>query len=379
MNSFPHIEDYIEIIVGYRQADGTVSNNFLINSLINLARYDISVLQNLAETSFFNQVAYTDRQAQLAHRLVVKYERQLRRNQVDISTIRDTPKFRYEPRVVDRSKRAWIDNNKIKIKFPFDAKAVDKIRAASNISQGCIEFDRTDRIWTLDLTEYNVYWAMLFCESQEIEVDAEIKELQNQILEIEQLGPAMQLQGPVPYHITSADPALISYIESKVGGFGPQHLLDLVDNSASLGYSVAPNLLDSLRETMGPKEFMLLTNHWVKAKIENEVDSAANAVANYAKLTNRLPIHLYSPTPKQAGVELCFHRYLDPEQIIMVPLPVLDMAQQIKEQPPKLLVSTVGMTSGSRNYLIQKSEKVVFFAHSVYNYKNNDVGISTLS
>ena len=94
-NSFPFVEDYIEVIAGVKDLTG--KNKALFDdtsSPLSLARYDVSMLDSLAQQTSAMNVAYTDKQAELAISLVLKYERQLAKHNIKVEPIKDSPKFR---------------------------------------------------------------------------------------------------------------------------------------------------------------------------------------------------------------------------------------------------------------------------------------------
>ena len=64
MKKFDHVEDYIEVITGYKDiVTGKQSSTFYfgINPIVNLARYDVSVLESMADT-VLRRGALTERQ-----------------------------------------------------------------------------------------------------------------------------------------------------------------------------------------------------------------------------------------------------------------------------------------------------------------------------
>ena len=95
LHSFPHVEDYLEIIAGYRRPDGKNNHSIFTvgESPLSLARYDMKVVPSLAEQSIGGK-GYTDKQAKLATELVIKYERQLFKLNVDITPVKTKPEYR---------------------------------------------------------------------------------------------------------------------------------------------------------------------------------------------------------------------------------------------------------------------------------------------
>lgn len=78
MKTFPYIEDYLEIINGDRDpATGKIYGLFdSTQPIVSLARYDVSVLASMSSATQSGR-ALTDRQAELAVKIILKYQKQL--------------------------------------------------------------------------------------------------------------------------------------------------------------------------------------------------------------------------------------------------------------------------------------------------------------
>ena len=161
--SYPYVEDYIEIIAGFKDPAGKTRYSIfqLPESPINLARYDVKVVESFAEQAH-NNTAFTDRQAKLATDLVVKYERQLFKLGVDITPVKTEAKFRNPLREIDRTSRVWVEDDVIKLKFPYITAVIEAIRSESKSSRGEIKWQHDKKYWVADLTEYNVNWVYTF-------------------------------------------------------------------------------------------------------------------------------------------------------------------------------------------------------------------------
>jgi hypothetical protein len=95
MRKFSSVEDYIEVINGDR--DATTGRLYgLFDSrppIINLARYDVQILDSMSQATQSGR-SLTDKQADLAVKIVLKYRKQLERQDIDVSPV-ETPNFRY--------------------------------------------------------------------------------------------------------------------------------------------------------------------------------------------------------------------------------------------------------------------------------------------
>jgi len=385
-NTHSHIEDYIEIVAGYRNSDGKNIHSIFTTSEspISLARYDVKIVDSLAQQGF-NNTAYTDKQAALAISLVLKYERQLSKLGVDIGPVKTQPQFRIPLRVIDRSSRAWVENDIIKIKFPYMPDVIEKVREQNKTSCGRIQFNREDRVWEAALTEYNVNWAYTFCQAHKFDIDPALEKLMNLVLEAEKTPYKIELttDGVNELVINNASDALREYIKINLGGFGTDNLLRLVDSAPILGYTVSQMIEEVVIEAYGTRFFSLCNNLDVKVDLDSRFSDIVAEIVRYAAETNRFPIYVYEPDLSNK-LTMLFMRHFTKEQIVKFDTreTITDQTRLVyAEKIPKfeisripLMVSSAGMLyGGDRQLWLQAAEKVVYFTKDVYN-KNTKQG-----
>ena len=131
MNKFTYVEDYIEIISGYRDPDTNKQANhsalwFVFTPIISLARYDVSVLDTMC-SSIIDGKALTTKQGELAVKIISKYQRQLAAKNVDTTPVLD-PKWRIPLRVISYVKKLSIVNDELVLMFPFTEKLIDGLQ-----------------------------------------------------------------------------------------------------------------------------------------------------------------------------------------------------------------------------------------------------------
>ena len=127
MKTYPFVEDYIQIIAGTLCYNtGKRSAFFLSKTPLSLARYDVSVIESFAQ-QIENGIGFTDRQSDLAVKIAIKYEKQLGKLGIDISTLQN-PKFQFPIRSIDRSQRFYIEDNALICKFPYNDSLVSEFK-----------------------------------------------------------------------------------------------------------------------------------------------------------------------------------------------------------------------------------------------------------
>ena len=380
LHSFPHVEDYLEIIAGYRQPDGKNNHSiFTIGEpLVNLARYDMKVVPSLAEQSIGGK-GYTDRQAKLATELVIKYERQLFKHGVDVTPVKIKPEYRLPLREIDRSTLLWVENDMLHLRFPYNTEQIEQIRAVARISKGSVTFNRDTRCQDIALTEWNLSWFYTFAKANSFEIDSTVEDLMKLILETETNGYAIELEyKDQQLRIVNAPDSLLEYIDTTMGGLNTDNLMQLIDMAPILGYTVASDIQDTVIQEFGTRFWSLCANQQLKVDTMTS-HNLVRDIAEYARATDRFPIYVYEPDLSDR-LKTEFNRYF-PGAMMTLDNKVMDkgITDKIKvvyttkiprtpvERIP-LMISSAGMLfGGDRQVWIQTAEKIVYFTKDGYN------------
>jgi len=377
--SYSHVEDYIEIIAGYRTPAGINKQNiFLVaEPNVSLARYDVKVIESFAGQCH-SGLGFTDKQASLAVALVTKYERQLFKLGVDITPVKTNPEFRIPLRTIDRTARAWIEDDLICIKFPFDNEIIESIRTEGKQSKGSIHWEHGKKYWVADLTEPNVNWVYTFAQQHKFEIDSTLKTAMDLLLAEEKKQYGIELQATADaLTITNAHDALVDYVNDRLGGLVTGNLLTLVDNAPILGYTVDNLIKEVVIEAYGTRFWSLCANR--ELKVDQSFNSnLVKSIADYATATNRFPIFVYEPDLSDRLLTE-FNKHF-PDQVLRVTNNQLadfdfDVKVIYTTKIPRtpvgripLMISSAGMMyGGDRQMWIQTAEKIVYFTKDVYN------------
>lgn len=374
---YDHVEDYIEIIAGVRKPSGERTNIFdFVPSPISLARYDVSMIESLSQQST-NQIGYTDRQAPLALAIALKYERQLSKLGVDVTPLKETPKYRLPLRNIDRSTKMWIEDDMIYLRFPYSTHLIESIRSAAKEINGSLKFDKAKKVWIAGLTESALNWLHTFAVAQQFEIDPTVTELIEKILDVEKTPFAIELQADAmatTLNITNAESSLIDYVNEHLGGFSSDNLLTLVDNAPTLGYTVNSVIEEVVISAYGPRFWSLCTNRELKAESAS-AESLFEEVIKYAEATKRFPVYVYEPDRTRRLLQLA-RKFGDVVELdsrrnyTPTPEDRIVYAQNVpKTQVGRipLMISSAGMLfGGDRAVWVQNSEKIVYFTNEVY-------------
>lgn len=368
MRKFKHVEDYLELLAGYepltQQSSSVIFNTG--NTTFSLARYDVQIVESMASHTLWSNRALTDKQGELAVRLVLKYRKQFANQGIDISPV-EQPVFRNPLRTVDRTKRISLENDMIVIRFPYDKALIDEIHKFKTASQGSVRWHQDTKQWHMALTEYNLNWVVAWGQAFQFEIQDSLLELFGQVMTCEAVPYEIKLVvSDDKCAITNAAPSLVEYIDQRLGGFNLTNLNKLIDYAGILGYTISQDI---------PRPILLdaVDKHYNYVK-----PSQANLdmVLQYAQLADRWPVCIYNPGvvdyqfPDIADKDIVrFDRNgktstsdYDPYCVKVV------YAQKIPKTwdfPVPLLVTTVEMMyGGMRNDWLSKAEKVVYFVES---------------
>ena len=379
MHKFDHVEDYIEIIAGYRAPTGKSNYSIFTTGepLISLARYDMKVVPSLAEQTLDGK-GYTDKQAKLAAELVIKYERQLFKHGVDITPVR-TPAYRLPLREIDRTSRLWLEDDTLKLKFPYNSEQIEQVREFSKESKGSIQFNRENKYHEIALTEWNLNWVYTFSQTNSFEIDSSVHTLMHLMLASEKIVFKIELTyADDVLSITNASNSLIEYIQTHLGRLTTDNLLRLIDYAPILGYTVADNIASVVVEQFGTRFYSLCNNRQLKVDPTTSIN-LVKEIAEYARVTNRFPIYVYEPDLSDR-LKTEFNKFF-PGAMMTLDKKVMDtgITEDVRvvytTKIPRtaiaripLLVSSAGMLfGGDRQVWIQTAEKIVYFTNEVYN------------
>lgn len=378
MKKFSSIEDYIEVINGDRDPlTGRIHGIFdSTPPIISLARYDVQILSSMSQTTQSGR-ALTDRQAELAVKLILKYRRQLEKNLIDVSPV-ESPTFRLGIRQIDRRRLLYIEDDSIVLKFPYDTTLINDLRDLAKISQGRWKFNSNNRSWTLALTETNVVAANGFAQNHQFEIAPEFADYINAVVACEQQSYEIKLiERSGKYEITNAAPLLNEAIENLCG-FNFDKLDLLVDAAPVYGYTVDEQLVLKIADKYGPRIANLMTSYESKfAPTSNE--TVFKDVLMYAEIVGRYPIYVYEPDMSDKLYTNFVERYFAANDIIKVqrlnPTKSIEGKKVIYfnkytaqwNQPVPLLISSQGMMfGGEKSLLSQSAKKIIYFATEVY-------------
>ncbi len=381
MKTFPYIEDYMEVIAGERDpATGKLYGLFASTPpIVSLARYDVNIVNSMAAATMDGR-SLTDKQAELAVKIVLKYRKQLEKIGIDVKPA-ETPHFRLGIREIDRRRLLYVDNDHIVLQFPYDTKMIDDIRDLAKISQGTWRFQQESKTWKLAITETNVVAAHGFATNHQFEIAENFQPYLQTVLNSEAEPYEIKLvKSNEQLSITNAPSSLTNAINDWCG-FDSSNVDLLVDESPRYGYTIDQNIEEDVINRHGPRIYNLMTAIESKFSPTSGADVIKDLV-RYAEVTGRYPIYVYEPNLSGHLFKHFVGQYFHPDDIYQtqnlkrteetIDKKVIYFNKYLTswQQPIRLLVSSQGMMyGGEKSMLLQQAEKVVYFATEVYNNK----------
>jgi hypothetical protein len=384
MNQYTTVEDYLEVIAGLRDPVTlkTKPHSWLndFDPIVNLARYDTDVLRSMS-TTVHEGGALTEKQGDLAVKIVVKYKRQLAAKGVDVSLIEEHISWRLPLRVMDYTRKLSVVDDQIRVTFPFNSTLIEGLRDFRKESQGAGAWDKDAKVWSFALTEYNLVWLTTWAEQNNFEIDTEVRVLNALVTEAETQPYAIELQyNNEELTIANCPESLKEYVQNTLGGFGVDNLLRLIDMSAVLGYTVSKAIADQIVVSSTPRFYNLAVSREVKLDPTTVADDLAS-VLDYADEVQRWPVVVYEPD--LSGKLLTQLRHLR-EGVVEVPRTLkvnesywekgfryIHVSAPITQMKIPLLISSAGMMfGGDKSLMVQNAEKIVYCAAEVYNKRD---------
>ena len=287
MRTLDTVEDYITELyegsnIGYVRANRD-------NIGYRLASYDIRIVQSIYNQVTFQNLALTDKQAELCVKLVEKYTRQFRRAGIDNFAMLDsrTRKFKFTIRKVDREFKLYIENDFICAKFPYDIKIIQAIRKTKEKIAGTAEWNRDNKIWQFLLTEPYVKFTVEFGKEYDFDIDQQLLKLYDKITadyDKDRIRLVADQQGK--YQMLNAPASLSGYLEKHAGS----ELLKLVDYSGICAYEVDNNIAVQIKQAYSDGVSKCLMNRHIY------LDPAQYTfweIFDYAELVDRFPVTVY--------------------------------------------------------------------------------------
>lgn len=364
MKRLAYIEDYIELMASH------ILSWPARDPLIKLARYDEPIVSSMNDQIQRGQ-GFTDKQAILAHKIVIKYKKQWNTVGYTIEHL-DTPNYKLAIRKIDRSQIIDIEDNNIEIRFPYNQELIGHIRAAVQEIPGRLMFNRDRRCWQTALIEPRLIWAKEFGTKYNFSFGPEFNRCLELMLNQEDYAISLRYNGS-NFEITNATDSLCDYI-SEHGGFGTDNLIRLIDLASICGYEISDQVRSMCPDSVDSELLKIMLSRDINIEYDIGGTIDLSAIKKYADLTNRYPIYVY-----ESGSTLLrksFEQLWGPDQILdlknssnstnhQCPIVYFAHWKIASTNLPLLVTSHTLMIGHRRQQMLQSSQKVIYYSQHI--------------
>jgi hypothetical protein len=387
MQVLHYVEDYILAIAGYELYESPALNipwPLMFTPIIKLARYDHQPLENFV-SQISSGIGFTAKQADLASKIVCKYERQLKEKGFDVGPVKDgTVTFRLPIRSISYEKLISVNNNIITVVFPYNELLIKQFReyAKSNDSQGKVEWNADQRHWEMALTEGNLVWLLNLPEKLNFQLDSSLDVYIDLCAQAVPCYPTLSVKNN-ELVLDNFPSNLVKFLEEKLGGLGLNNIVKIADYAPICMFDLDPSVDQYLK---------INTQHLIKNRtIKNEqIDGCHPSVmaelCTYIKDVERYPVIVFDPHQVSSDVFSkhslagAFIKEFGEDGVVFYNSSVAkelsnyrvivtnSVAHEIENiNPIGVLISANGLmlNAGRRQLLLQNAEKVVYFTHHI--------------
>jgi len=176
-----YVEDIIMDLAGLDRTLGI----FSVKKPFEVSPYDFTYIVSFAN-SLIERRPLTEPQRKLALKVLSKHKSNLANSyNLDVDAFFSNPLWRNAVRVIDKTKKIYIKEDKIHLKSPYDQEVVDKIKllGRSRTHFDLYSYDGTNKEYIFSMVEKNI--KFLASNFNEFEKDPLILDLYEQIKQIE--------------------------------------------------------------------------------------------------------------------------------------------------------------------------------------------------
>lgn len=351
--------------------------------VINLASYDVKFISDLAQQSMLTQLGLTDRQYELAVKIVRKYERQLRR--LNVRIVEDLPS-RKPLRSVDRTKKMNIEDNKnICIQFPYNEHLIKQIRVFTKPDQdarGSVRYDSNRKVWLMALTEPNVTWAVNFGRQHHFDISPELDAIEQQLVEFERTPYAIELDiVDDQLIIHNAAKSMLDWLAANNIQMTLDNIVNVAHYNQLLGFTISERAQAKIRQSVPPTADLMFSDGKLHIKPSNLGDSGLKAVFTYTRLLKKkLWVLVNKSDPYYEDILQKVNQEFNSEELLFFPgynvrAPVDQYSCILVNTYPNhriespfrtdVVLTTQGLVQSPWYRLLQNAEKIVYYCESI--------------
>jgi len=295
MQNLDTVEEYLEVLGGYKRVDASANSPYGV-SPFKLANQDKLVVNNFAWQSI-RGIGLTQKQSELAIKLITKYQRQFKQHGVDTKEILLKPKYRYFFRMVEKNKILDFENDTIRLQFPYDSRLISEVYdwiGTKLYAYG--EWNAASKKWNIDLTENSLIHFYEWASRNSFHVDSKVQELYSKVqltkLTAHDHVPTLVKQDNM-YTVSKASDGLQTYLNNNGwDSITEDNVETLIDSCDLLGFQISKDIEKSTIEKHGDVYYDILSNHMIKVLSNQE---NYDILDRYMAHNRHRPVYVISP------------------------------------------------------------------------------------
>ena len=212
------IEDCLELLAGFRKESDSFS----------LMKEDYTIMHSIAR-QVFKGTALTDRQLALMQTKLLAYKDQFENADIPL----ELDKLRHPLRKINRDKYIRLENDKVKVRFPFKKADIVLINEISHKAEG-YEHKKGSHEHFFDYTEKNILNLLDRFAGKSFKIDAELFEVYHEMKHMEQ-QKEKYVPGIYDMEFKNVSNEILSLAENNIGKLSEDTFLKYADRKFKYG------------------------------------------------------------------------------------------------------------------------------------------------
>lgn len=290
------IDDIVLELASAYSVDTSVMS--IRKTLRNTKRYSLDYGSKNAINNIAQQMQtpeyITRKQGNLVLKIIRRYRKVLHKNGFDVKYLINEPHFKYDFRVVNYSKKIFVDDDLVNIQFPYNGFLINHIKAKLKDYRGHVMFEHKEKLWQFDLLEdfFDPDIIQLFLD-ESFELCDKSKRLLEQCNNVR--GDKFSHLPMIDYEdgklvFRNCEDELIEHFTKNVGLLGEQELSIIIDKCSNYGLIVNPRLKKLFTETYGD---LAVKDIYFNKTCRIDADKVSMLeLVNYIKVSDRKPVFI---------------------------------------------------------------------------------------
>lgn len=212
------VEDCLELLAGFRKESDKFS----------LMKEDYTIMNSIAR-QVFKGTALTDRQLALMQTKLLAYKDQFENADIPL----ELDKLRHPLRKINRDKYIRLENDKVKVRFPFKKADIILINEISHKSEG-YEHKKGSHEHFFDYTEKNILNLLDRFAGKNFKIDTELFEVYHEMKHMEQ-QKEKYVPGIYDMEFRNVSNEILSLAENNIGKLSEDTFLKYADRKFKYG------------------------------------------------------------------------------------------------------------------------------------------------